>query len=131
LIESVGHRDFERRAAQVQLQNGANWSEQQRGTNAIGTALIEKKPVSVFGRQHYLAVNGFLSCVAAPLFSPEGEFMGVIDISAPRDMMPGMALQLVMMTVEAVQNRILYEDARRKNLLMVEELEHAGRMHGV
>lgn len=131
IIESVGHRDFERRAAQVQLQNGANWSEQQRGTNAIGTALIEKKPVSVFGRQHYLAVNGFLSCVAAPLFSPEGEFMGVIDISAPRDMLPGMALQLVMMTVEAVQNRILFEDARRKNLLMVQELEHAGRVHGV
>ncbi len=131
ILESVGHREFEQKAYRVHLQKGANWSESQKGTNAIGTALIEERAVAVFGRQHYLAVNGFLSCVAAPIYSPQGELIGLIDISAPREHMPAMALQLVSITAEAVQNRILFEEARKQNLLMLRELEHTGRVHGL
>lgn len=32
---------------------GAKWSEDVMGTNAIGVALVEKRPIQVFGYEHY------------------------------------------------------------------------------
>ena len=46
---------------------GACWAETERGTNAVGTALVEGKPIVVNGAEHYLRLNGFLACAAAPL----------------------------------------------------------------
>ena len=39
---SIGDDDFLGRAAKVALAPGANWSEQSKGTNAVGTALIDE-----------------------------------------------------------------------------------------
>jgi transcriptional regulator of acetoin/glycerol metabolism len=52
-----------------------------RGTNAVGTALIEGQPVVVNGAEHFLRHNNFLACAAAPLAEPNGNLLGVIDIS--------------------------------------------------
>ena len=60
------------------------WSEQWRGTNAIGTALAEGSPVVVHGGEHYLERNGFLTCAAAPIADPAGQLLGVLDISGDR-----------------------------------------------
>jgi transcriptional regulator of acetoin/glycerol metabolism len=67
LLESAGDTDFCNRAAQVALQPGACWAEDRRGTNAVGTALIEGRPIVVNGNEHYLRHNSFLAC--APLAS--------------------------------------------------------------
>ncbi|MFG6414135.1 sigma-54-dependent Fis family transcriptional regulator [Roseateles sp. DC23W] len=75
---------FADRAARVALRPGAVWSEQWRGTNAIGTALAEGAPVVVHAGEHYLARNGFLTCAAAPIADPAGTLLGVLDISGDR-----------------------------------------------
>jgi len=75
---------FADRAARVALRPGAVWSEQWRGTNAIGTALAEGAPVVVHAGEHYLARNGFLTCAAAPIADPAGQLLGVLDISGDR-----------------------------------------------
>ena len=63
------------------LRPGARWSEALRGTNGIGTALADGRPVAVHGAEHFLARNGFLSCCAAPVFGPDGAVRGVVDVS--------------------------------------------------
>ncbi|MEO6280784.1 sigma-54-dependent Fis family transcriptional regulator [Roseateles sp.] len=75
---------FADRAARVALRPGAVWSEQWRGTNAIGTALAEGAPVVVHAGEHYLQRNGFLTCAAAPIADPAGTLLGVLDISGDR-----------------------------------------------
>lgn len=75
---------FADRAARVALRPGAVWSEQWRGTNAIGTALAEGAPVVVHAGEHYLQRNGFLTCAAAPIADPAGQLLGVLDISGDR-----------------------------------------------
>ncbi len=84
LLHSFGDADFGDRAARVALRPGAIWSEQWRGTNAIGTALAEDAPVVVHGAEHYLERNGFLTCAAAPIADPGGALLGVLDISGDR-----------------------------------------------
>jgi transcriptional regulator of acetoin/glycerol metabolism len=84
LLHATGDAPFADRAARVALRPGAVWSEQWRGTNAIGTALAEGSPVVVHGGEHYLERNGFLTCAAAPIADPAGQLLGVLDISGDR-----------------------------------------------
>ncbi|WP_417618352.1 sigma-54-dependent Fis family transcriptional regulator [Oceanisphaera sp.] len=82
ILFSAGDPHFGSKAQQVALTSGASWHEQSMGTNAIGTALNERQEVSVLGQQHYLAANHGISCSASPVLSPDGELLGVIDISS-------------------------------------------------
>ena len=84
LLHSTGDAHFADRAARVALRPGAQWSEQWRGTNAIGTALAEGQPLVVHAGEHYLQRNGFLTCAAAPIADPAGQLLGVLDISGDR-----------------------------------------------
>ncbi|MFT3857767.1 MAG: sigma 54-interacting transcriptional regulator [Aquabacterium sp.] len=84
LLHSLGDADFVSRADRVSLRPGALWHESDRGTNAIGTALAEARPVVIHGAEHYLERNGFLTCAAAPVTGPNGSLRGVIDISGDR-----------------------------------------------
>jgi transcriptional regulator of acetoin/glycerol metabolism len=84
LLHSLGGLEFADRAARVALRPGAIWSEQWRGTNAIGTALTEDAAVVVHGAEHYLERNAFLTCAAAPIADPSGRLLGVLDISGDR-----------------------------------------------
>ncbi len=60
---------------------GASWHERDAGTNAIGTALEEQKPIQVTGPEHYCRKHHCLTCSAAPLFDPDDQLIGVLDIS--------------------------------------------------
>mgnify|MGYP000090068737 CR=1 FL=1 len=84
LLHALGDARFADRAARVALRPGAIWSEQWRGTNAIGTALADGVAVEVHGAEHYLERNGFLTCAAAPISDPQGVLLGVLDISGDR-----------------------------------------------
>lgn len=66
------------------LWQGADWSEAAEGTNGIGTSLAEKRPVIIHRDEHFLARNTGMSCMDAPIYGPDGQIVGVIDISSAR-----------------------------------------------
>ncbi|MDF2680814.1 MAG: sigma-54-dependent Fis family transcriptional regulator [Brevibacillus sp.] len=113
IIHTVGDPVFADHAQKVQLQIGANWQESNKGTNAIGTALISQQPIQIQGEQHYFRENQFLTCSSAPIFSPAGELLGVIDISTRKEYTHPFALTIVCMIAEALQNRFLFAEAER------------------
>src|SRR6202521_4020796 len=82
VLYSLGDPCFVDRARKVSLQPGGIWSEQLRGTNAIGTALLEQKPVLVHSSEHFIASNHFLTCSASPIFDPYGKLLGALDVSS-------------------------------------------------
>jgi len=106
LLEAAGDADFCTRAAKVALQPGACWAEDARGTNAVGTALIEGKPIVVNGTEHYLRHNNFLACAAAPLTEPSGKLLGVIDISCDARRYHPHTFGLVRAAAQMIENRI-------------------------
>ncbi len=81
ILDSQGDGRFLDRAARVSLNPGASWSELMAGTNAIGTALVERRFIQVIGNQHFFCDNRFLACEAMPIFSPTGDLAGALDIS--------------------------------------------------
>lgn len=66
LMHTLGDSGFVNKAERVALTTGASWHEQDRGTNAIGTALAEAREVEIHGAEHYLEHNDILTCAAAP-----------------------------------------------------------------
>jgi transcriptional regulator of acetoin/glycerol metabolism len=118
ILHETGSTDFLRKAERVALRPGVSWAEAIRGTNAIGTALYEGAAVRVHGNEHFLRCNRILSCHAAPVFSPSGEIMGVLDISSDAATLQAYALGLAQMCARQISNRMLERsDARFHRLV--------------
>lgn len=82
ILESVGEPTFLSKVQKVQISPGTNWREDIRGTNVIGTILQEPVPMAIFGWEHYIQQVHFIDCWGAPIKNPQGEIVGVLDISA-------------------------------------------------
>lgn len=107
ILRSVSDTDFAERAASIALQPGVSWAEGAMGTNAIGTALTEQRPVSVIGTQHYLERNRFLTCIASPIHAPSGGVLGILDISTSAQLNHIHAQALIQTTAEIIENRLI------------------------
>ncbi len=114
LLQCVGDPDFVSRAERVSLQPGASWDESVRGTNAIGTALIEERSLEVFGGEHFLDNNSFLTCSSAPLRDSFGNVIGVMDISGDCRRYQPHTFGLVRMSAQMVERRLFdFEQGRQ------------------
>ena len=60
---------------------GIDLSEAAVGTTAIGAALAELQPVWLHRGEHFFDDNGSYSCAGAPLFGPEGQCIGMLDLT--------------------------------------------------
>ncbi|WP_374573405.1 helix-turn-helix domain-containing protein [Phenylobacterium sp.] len=106
ILDAVGDPGFADRAARVALRPGATWSEAGAGTNAIGTALAERRGVAVNGAEHYYAEHGGLTCAAVPIIDPRGAIIGALDMSGAAAVPHAHALGLVRMAVEQIEHRL-------------------------
>lgn len=119
LMHSRGDLDFLSKAERVALMPGAFWSEAQRGTNAIGTALAELSEVEIHGGEHFLERNGFLTCAAAPIMSASGSLMGILDISGDHRSRHPHTLGLVATAARMIENSLVQSTSGDHLLLML------------
>jgi len=108
LLHSLGDADFLSRAELVSLRPGALWHEADRGTNAIGTALAERRAIVIHGAEHYLERNSFLTCSAAPVFGPAGQLRGVLDISGDQRSRHPHTFALVRSAARMIEDRLFH-----------------------
>ena len=76
-----GNTDALRQTGLRDLHPGSCWSESVRGTNAIGTAVVEGRPTLINCGEHYLDRLSPFSCTSVPLRDPCGEVIGVLDLT--------------------------------------------------
>lgn len=106
ILHSLGDADFLEKASQVALMPGVDWSEQTRGTNAIGTALTEGQPVVVHGSDHFLQANQFLTCSCAPIYEPCGKLVGALDVTGDQRSYHQHTMALVRMSAQMIENHM-------------------------
>ncbi len=106
IVHAMGDDDFLEKASKVALQPGTSWSEESKGTNAIGTAIAEKRPTLVHARQHYLVANHFLTCSAAPIFNHQGSVIGVLDVTGDQRSYHQHTMALVRMSAQMIENHL-------------------------
>jgi sigma-54 dependent transcriptional regulator, acetoin dehydrogenase operon transcriptional activator AcoR len=113
IMHTLGDDDFLEKANRVALTPGVAWSEQRRGTNAIGTAIAEGTPTLVNADEHYLSANHILTCSAAPIFNPRGAVIGVLDVTGDCHSFHRHTMALVRMSAQMIENQLFtaaYQD---------------------
>ncbi|OEH93281.1 hypothetical protein BFG57_12720 [Bacillus solimangrovi] len=129
VIYRIGNVKVATKAQAVQLQVGANWKEEHKGTNAIGIALEDQQTNIIIGKDHFFKENQFLSCTASPIYSGEGKLLGVIDISSANEHFSIHAHMLSISIATAIQNKILFEQSKEDHLLSLKELDYTFNLH--
>ncbi|WP_127555986.1 sigma-54-dependent Fis family transcriptional regulator [Saccharospirillum alexandrii] len=124
ILHGVGDAGFVPEARRVELMPGGVWSEGARGTNAIGTAASEGLSVVVHGQEHFLDQNGFLTCAAVPVFDPNGQVIGVLDISSDARQSQRHTMALVNLAVSMIENSLLERTCERAHLMYLHPHAH-------
>ena len=106
VLHSLGDTDFLEKASRVALTPGMDWSEQNKGTNAVGTALTEEEALTVHGNQHFMDANKVLTCSAAPIFDPYGQVIGALDVTGDHRSFHQHTLALVRMSAQMIENHM-------------------------
>lgn len=107
-----------RRADAICLEEGAAWSEETTGTNAIGTALSADIPLQVHSAEHFVRALHDWTCAAAPVHDPrDGRLLGIIDVSGPGSTFHPATLALV-----DTVSRLAESELRTAHLTSIERL---------
>ena len=106
ILHSLGGHHFLNEEQRIALSAGASWNENHRGTNAIGTVLIEQSALTVQGAEHFMAYHHSLSCSAVPIFGAENQLIATLDVSNDFNMSQQHTLALVKMSAQMIENRL-------------------------
>ena len=82
IIDLVGDPDIvEYSAEHTSLVAGANRTELAAGTNGVGTPLHEKKPIQLYGAEHYLWPHKNYVGAGAPFYDSNGNVCGSLVLA--------------------------------------------------
>lgn len=108
VVDYIGNHQLERELKTSGLYLGADWSEMQAGTCAVGTCIVERTAITCHQTDHFDLSHIALTCNSAPLFDPTGGFLGVLDVSALSSPGPRasqhLALQLTSMYAQMIED---------------------------
>jgi transcriptional regulator of acetoin/glycerol metabolism len=107
ILHSIRDDGFLPRAEKVALRPGVLWSEKEKGTNAIVTAIVTEAPALVHGAEHFLTANHFLTCSATPIADPYGQLIGVLDVTGDWRGYHRHAMALVRMSASVIENNLV------------------------
>jgi transcriptional regulator of acetoin/glycerol metabolism len=109
LLDIISDQSFNDASDAVSIRPGAVWTEQFCGTNALGTAAHLKRAIAVHGGQHFFPRYNNLTCVAAPIFAPDGELTGILDASSDCLSRQTHTQALVAMAATQIENGLFRE----------------------
>lgn len=110
VLDTISDRQFAESEAGRTIIPGSVWREKERGTNALGLAVLERQPVAIYGREHYFSCHGHLSCMAAPILDSRGEVLGLLDASCANEARQQHTHALVRMAASQIENGMIFHE---------------------
>ncbi|SFA84411.1 sigma-54-dependent Fis family transcriptional regulator [Clostridium frigidicarnis] len=96
---------------------GAYMNEKSIGTNAMGTAISENKPVQITAKEHFIDAFHNLTCSAAPIHDSSGKIIGTLNLTGKCEKKHPHTLGLVIFGVKAIENEL---DKSKANIILKE-----------
>jgi hypothetical protein len=103
IMWTCGGRVMRRRAERVNFAPGGRWDEPAMGTNALSLALRTGRPSTVFSAEHLVAALHGWVWYCAPIHGPDGQVLGVLDLSTTWDRSHPLALPTVRTLTSAIE----------------------------
>ena len=113
VLDTISDQHFADSAAGRSIIPGSMWEESERGTNALGLAGVTGQPIAIYGREHYFACHGHLSCMAAPIFNSNGEVLGLLDASCAHEARQEHTHALVRMAAAQIENGLIFQESSK------------------
>ena len=117
ILDRIVDNEFSQSNCGKSIIPGSIWSEEIRGTNALGLALHSGVPCNVTGPEHFFSKEGKVSCLSAPIFDSGGELIGLIDASSEVTVRQYHTLALVNLAAQNVENRLFVDDHRGHHII--------------
>jgi len=116
ILEMLGDEETIKKAQAINFFKGAVWTEEQVGTNAIGTVLKERIPLQVNSCEHYCQLHHTWTCSAAPIFNQREQLIGVVNMSGPYQKTHQHTLGMVVSAADAImyQMRVQHQNTQLK-----------------
>ena len=95
---------------------GVNLSESAVGTTAIGTTLAELQPVWLHRGEHFFDATSVYSCAGAPIWGPDGQCVGMLDLTGVNVVEQPALKHLVIQSARSIENALAL--ARPHRLLL-------------
>ncbi|MFL5840987.1 MAG: GAF domain-containing protein [Thermoleophilaceae bacterium] len=126
LLQLEGNARVRSQAADsMNFTEGALWSEEGAGTNAVGTAVAADHAVQIFATEHFNEVVQAWTCSAAPVHDPEtGELLGVIDLTGLEENIHPHSLAVAMTTARLVEGHLRHRMQERDSRLRARYQAH-------
>lgn len=132
LSQHTGDPDLQRHLESVDLIPGFSYGEQFVGTNGIGTALEDGRPMHVFGHEHYAEHLENLACAGVPIKHPiSGKTLGAVDLTCWRKDAGGLLVALARSTAEQIRHALLTTSSMRELELFQAYLQACRRTGGI
>lgn len=106
VVDAHGPIDRSDRRAHLITRIGVDLSERAVGTTAIGAALAELHPVWLHRGEHFYDDTGCYSCAGAPLFGPDGQCVGMLDLTGIEAAERPELKHLVAQSARAIENAL-------------------------
>ena len=86
---------------------GVDLSEQAVGTSAISAALTEQRPLWLHRNEHFFRDTAIYSCAGAPLWGPQGECIGMLDLTGVQTAERPELMHLAALSARSISNALL------------------------
>ncbi|MBP7690524.1 MAG: sigma 54-interacting transcriptional regulator [Anaerolineales bacterium] len=106
LLEMLGDGDLAAQARALGMRRGVFLHENQIGTVAFSSALLDSTPAQFTGAEHFLSAFHGLSSAAAPIFSVEGQPVGAIGLVTPMARFNPYGAGLMFAAARAIENQL-------------------------
>jgi transcriptional regulator of acetoin/glycerol metabolism len=107
VVDVNGPIDRHDRRADMITRVGVDLSERSVGTTAIGAVLADLQPVWLHRGEHFFADTGMYSCAGAPLFGPDGNCIGMLDLTGVEVAERPELKHLVSLSARSIENSLL------------------------
>ncbi|MFG1667061.1 SpoIIE family protein phosphatase [Streptomyces sp. Y7] len=132
MVERLGgDRQLRDRLDAVRFAPGFDASEAVVGTNGVGTALAERGPVYIAGREHFADSLQPFACAGAPVRDPlSGRIEAVLDITCLRDQGDPAMVRMVREAARSIETRLLEQASLRERALLAAYRRADGHARG-
>ncbi|HWQ41744.1 MAG TPA: sigma 54-interacting transcriptional regulator [Desulfosporosinus sp.] len=107
ILSVIGDEGILTEAFSLKMVPGAYMDERSIGTNSMGTALAEGKPVQVSGEEHYIREYHRWTCSASLIRNAKGEIIGCIDLTGYSEYVNSHTLGMVVAAANAIEKMLV------------------------
>ncbi|GHG89841.1 hypothetical protein GCM10018780_09440 [Streptomyces lanatus] len=120
MVERIGgDPQLRERLDEVQFAPGFDASEPVVGTNGVGTALAQRGPVYIAGREHFADCLQPFACAGAPVRDPlSGRIEAILDLTCLRDQGDPVMVRMVREAARDIEAALLEQATRRERALL-------------